>query len=82
MDLLEFAEKYSAELIDDFEDHVPEEQDISIEIAEQEKAVLKCYACRSIEGFWRKKGSLGRWICSTCHPPAITKNEVVWRGDF
>jgi hypothetical protein len=21
-------------------------------------------------------------ICSECHPPAITKNEIVWRSNF
>ena len=84
MDLLKFAEKYSAELSTDegFEDHAPEEQNISIEIAEQEKAILKCYSCRSIDGWWRKKVSLGRWICAECHPPAITKNEIAWHRNF
>ena len=83
MDLLEFAEKCSAELktradYKRFEDHVPEEQNISKKITEPEK----CYACSSIDGWWRKKGSSGRWICSECHPPAITKNEIVWRSNF
>jgi hypothetical protein len=83
MDLLEFAEKCSAELKTDADpkgvnDHAPEEQNISIKIAEPKK----CYACSSIEGWWRKKGSSGRWICSECHPPAITKNEVAFRSNF
>jgi len=81
MDLLEFAEKCSAKLKTGadykcFED--PVKQDILIKITEPEK----CYACSSIDGWWRKKGSSGRWICSECHPPAITKNEVAWRSNF
>ena len=56
MDLLEFAEKCSAELktradYKRFEDHVPEEQNVLIKITEPEK----CYACSSIDGWWRKK---------------------------
>jgi hypothetical protein len=47
-----------------------------------QKTEFKCYACSSIEGWWRKKGSSGRWICSECHPPAITKNEVAFRSNF
>ena len=83
MDLLEFAEKCSAKLKTGadykcFEENALEEQNISKKITEPEK----CYACSSIDGWWRKKGSSGRWICSECHPPAIAKNEIVLRSNF
>ena len=38
----------------------------------------RCYCCGS-QTFWRKKDNQGgRWICEVCHPPVLSKDEIVW----
>jgi len=35
-----------------------------------------CYCC-GCPSFWRKKDNQGgRWICTVCHPPILSKDEV------
>jgi hypothetical protein len=38
------------------------------------KKVTECWVCNS-SSFWKLKRG-GDWICSTCHPPAVTEKEV------
>ncbi len=39
---------------------------------------MTCYSCGS-QTFWRKKDNEGgRRICSECHPPALSKDEIEW----
>ena len=39
---------------------------------------MTCYSCGS-QTFWRKKDNQGgRWICSECHPPVLSKDEIEW----
>ena len=82
-DLIEFKRLAESGVQFDFPEEnpgIPSWSQIVPSSTDKEGAVhpVPCYCCGG-QSFWRKKDNAGgRWICKICHPPVLSKDEIVY----